>query len=141
MVAQARAELPNECCGLLAGKIIAGAPAQGVVAKRYPLINQAASSTTASEGWGMLDPRTEYLAAGRSMLDAQKDMRRLETRELAVYHSHPTSAPIPSKKDIERNIYGMMAMHLIISLQAGEVHMRAWWLGDQDFTEAEWDWV
>ena len=40
MVAQAQAELPNECCGLLAGRIDAGV---GRVEQRYPLVNELTS--------------------------------------------------------------------------------------------------
>ena len=45
MVAQAVAERPNECCGLLAGRLAeAGAGVQvGRVVRRYPLVNSAAS--------------------------------------------------------------------------------------------------
>jgi proteasome lid subunit RPN8/RPN11 len=125
MVAHARAELPNECCGLLAGKIIIGQSAQGFVEKRYSLVNQAASPT-------------EYLS-GVEQVHAQKDMRLLDIRELAVYHSHPTTAPIPSRKDLERNTRGTVAMHLIISLAGTEVQMRGWWLEETAYREAEWE--
>jgi proteasome lid subunit RPN8/RPN11 len=124
MVAHAQTELPNECCGLLAGKLVGGEPCHGVVEKRYPLVNQTASPT-------------EYLSDGRSMLDAQKDMRRLDIHELAIYHSHPSSPPVPSRKDLERNVYGTMAMHLIISLEGNRVQMQGWWLTETEYREAE----
>ena len=37
MLEQARAELPNECCGLLAGTVEEGV---GRVVARYPLVNE-----------------------------------------------------------------------------------------------------
>ncbi len=74
MLAQAAAELPNECCGLLAGRVADGV---GVVEARYPLVNAAAS------------PR-EYLSDGRSMFAAVRDIDRRGLDILAVYHSHPT---------------------------------------------------
>jgi proteasome lid subunit RPN8/RPN11 len=44
MVAQAVAELPNECCGILAGIVDADeAGAIGRVRRHYPLVNAAAS--------------------------------------------------------------------------------------------------
>ena len=42
MVAQARAEQPAECCGLLAGVVEGGI---GRVTERYPLVNELASPT------------------------------------------------------------------------------------------------
>src|SRR5947209_524487 len=89
ILAQADAERPLECCGILAGP-----PADGgcelLVTQHYALVNAAASPT-------------EYESDARSILSAFKDMRRRGWDILAVYHSHPTSPPIPSRKDIERN--------------------------------------
>lgn len=122
MLEQAQAELPNECCGLLAGRIEIGA---GTVEMRYPLVNETAS------------PR-EFNAEPRSMLTAFKDMRARGIRELAIYHSHPTSAPIPSKTDRERN-YSTEVMCLIIGLAGQSPLVRSWWLTDDNFVEAEWE--
>lgn len=122
MVQQARAELPNECCGLLAGT------PDGRVLCRYPLVNTAAS------------PR-EYMAEGHDRFEADKDMRQNGIEVLAVYHSHPTSDPIPSRTDLERNGYGSWAVHLIVSLKETEPRVRGWWLTEKDYTEAEWDWI
>src|SRR3954447_27003563 len=45
MVAQALEELPNECCGFLAGALEPGELALGRVTARYPLVNDLASPT------------------------------------------------------------------------------------------------
>jgi len=124
MLAQARAELPNECCGLLAGRIVNG---RGLVEKCYPLVNKAASPT-------------EYLSDERSMFAAFKDWRSRGLDVLAVYHSHPTSPPVPSRKDLEMS-YGPDVVNFIISLQAGQPVMRGWWLGTNGYREAEWELV
>ena len=122
MIEQARAELPNECCGLLAGRITGGV---GVVTHRYPLVNAAA------------DPRL-FESEPRSMLAATKDMNRHETDVLAVYHSHPTSEPVPSRTDLERN-YSEGVVNLIISLAGEEPAVRGWWLTAADYREAAWE--
>ncbi len=122
MIAQALAERPNECCGLLAGVIADGI---GRVARRYPLVNASASPT-------------EYLSDGRSLVDAHRSMRKEQIEELAVYHSHPTSPPIPSRKDLERNFYGDAVVHLILSLASDPPLVRGWWLSETDYREAEW---
>ncbi len=145
MLAQAVAELPNECCGLLAGRIIGedlpdpyppptlaegkggGETAVGQVLKCFPLVNAAAS------------PK-EYLANDRVLLDAFRDMRERGIEHLAVYHSHPVTDPVPSKTDLERNYYGDV-MHLIISLKVDVPVVRAWRLTEVDYREAEWELV
>src|SRR5438093_352430 len=60
MVEQAQAELPNECCGLLAGRIEDGV---GRVEQRYPLVNELASPV-------------EFQSEPRGMFEAERDMRR-----------------------------------------------------------------
>jgi proteasome lid subunit RPN8/RPN11 len=119
MIAQAVAELPNECCGLLAGT------PDGRVTHRYGLINAAASPV-------------EYLSDARSMFEAVRDMRRHGVDVVAVYHSHPTSAPAPSRKDREQN-YSADIVNLIVSLQSTDPEVRGWWLSESDAREAEWD--
>jgi proteasome lid subunit RPN8/RPN11 len=126
MLAQARSELPNECCGMLAGRLDAEGQI-GRVEKRYALVNAAAS------------PR-EYLSDPVSMFAAYRDWRQHGLEVLAVYHSHPTSPPVPSRKDLEMN-YSPEVINLIISLQADEPMMRGWWLSGEDSRAAEWELV
>jgi [CysO sulfur-carrier protein]-S-L-cysteine hydrolase len=123
--AHAHAEFPNECCGLLAGKIEAGA-ARAV--QRYSLANTAAN------------PPVEYLSDPKDMFAAVRDMRRQGIDVIAVYHSHPTSDPIPSKADLERN-YSTEVVNLIISVKDGLPTMRGWWLTADTATEAIWQQV
>ncbi len=122
MVAQAIAESPNECCGLLGGT------SDGRVLVRYPLVNAATS------------PTTEFLSEARSLFLAEKDRRARGVEFLAVYHSHPTSAAEPSRKDRERN-YSPDAVNVIVSLAGVEPVVRAWWIGDENVVEAAWVWV
>jgi [CysO sulfur-carrier protein]-S-L-cysteine hydrolase len=120
---QAAAELPNECCGLLAGRVEGGV---GRVSDRFPLPNFAA------------DPGREYESDPKAMFDAVRAVRRDGTDVLAVYHSHPTSDPIPSRTDLDRN-YGEGVVNLIISLKTGQPQVKGWWLTAGQFEEAEWD--
>jgi proteasome lid subunit RPN8/RPN11 len=127
MIAQATGELPNECCGLLAGRMApAGDAGQiGQVEARYPLVNAAAN------------PRL-FESDPASMFAAHRDMNRRGIDVLAVYHSHPSSAPIPSRTDLERN-YSTEVVNLIISLAEATPLVRGWWLTDRDYREAEWE--
>jgi len=139
MIAHALFERPLECCGLLAGPLperpgsmssepppVAPSPVARVF-KRYPLVNTARSAT-------------EYHCADRSLFEAHRDMRRLEFDVLAIYHSHPTTAAVPSRTDLERNNYPG-AIHFIISLRDDPPVVQGWWLLERAYREAEWEWV
>ena len=66
MLEQAQAELPNECCGLLAGRVADGV---GRVEMRYPLVNELTSPV-------------EYSAEAMSLFAAFKDMRALNNKRV-----------------------------------------------------------
>lgn len=120
VIAHARGQLPNECCGLLAGVIDGDT---GRVSQHFPVRNDLASPT-------------EYLTDPRDLLAAMKATRAAGTEVLAVYHSHPASPPVPSRKDIERNTWGETAVHVIVGLGGDEPEVRAWWLGENEYREA-----
>ena len=126
MVAHAVAELPNECCGLLAGDIKQKADEApvGTVRRRFALINMEQS------------PR-EFVSDPHSMFDAVRQIDSEGLAILAVYHSHPTSDPIPSCTDLERN-YSPDVMNLIISLKGEMPFVRGWWLKDSTYEAAAW---
>jgi proteasome lid subunit RPN8/RPN11 len=124
MISHARAELPNECVGLLVGVLKSG---MGQVVDRYPLVNAAASPI-------------EFLSQDDSMFAAYRSMRQHGLDILAIYHSHPTSAPIPSRKDLERN-YSPHVVNFIISLKDDRPLVRAWWLREDVYSELEWYWL
>jgi [CysO sulfur-carrier protein]-S-L-cysteine hydrolase len=115
MLAQAVAELPNECCGIFAGR-------DGRVTHRYPLTNALASP----------------LRYESYPFEADKDMRARGTDYLAIYHSHPATDPIPSRTDLERNFYGSKVVHFIVSLKGGTPTVQAWHLEEASYRPAEW---
>jgi proteasome lid subunit RPN8/RPN11 len=120
-VEHARQELPNECCGLLGGHL---AENVGIVTSRYPLANALRSPT-------------EYLSDPRDMIAAFRQMREHRLELLAIYHSHPTSPPVPSRRDLDRNTYGELVVHLIVGLGGLRPEVRAWRLAERDYREAE----
>jgi proteasome lid subunit RPN8/RPN11 len=91
---------------------------------RYPLLNAAASLV-------------EFESEPRSHFSADRDIRRQGLEVLAVYHSHPTAEPVPSRKDLERNNWPQ-AIALIISLKTQPTSVRGWWLDTESYREAEW---
>lgn len=123
IILQAQTEYPNECCGLLAAQ-----PAQTHLRRvegHYPLINAAASPV-------------EYESDPHSMFAAIRAMRTHGLEIVAVYHSHPTSPPIPSQKDLARN-YSPEVVNFILSLETKEPLLRGWWLRADGYEEAEWE--
>lgn len=123
MIAQARTELPNECCGFLAGRLPADGDGFVRIERRYPLVNAEKSAV-------------RYESEAKSLIEADVDRRRRGLEFVAVYHSHPTSAPIPSRTDLERN-YWPGLVNFIISLMADEPQVRAWFLSENTFSAAE----
>jgi proteasome lid subunit RPN8/RPN11 len=105
---------------MLAGRVQGGA---GVVEARYPLPNEAASPV-------------ECVSEGRATFDATRDMDRRGLIVLAVYHSHPSTPPLPSKTDLERN-YSRDVVTVIVSLQSEPPRVLGWWLSDDGYSQAE----
>jgi proteasome lid subunit RPN8/RPN11 len=107
IIAHARAQSPNECCGLIGG--IDPGRAQTI----YPLRNVAA------------EPLTRYEAAAEDLFAAQRAMRDRGEQLLAIYHSHPRSSdPQPSKTDV-RLAYYPAAVYFIVGLGTQEPCLRA----------------
>lgn len=102
MLDHARACLPHEACGLLAG-----VEADGVrdVQAVYLLTNADGSSEHFS-----MDPREQ--------LAAVKDMRSKGLKPLGNWHSHPETPSRPSAEDV-RLARDPTACYLILSLESG----------------------
>jgi proteasome lid subunit RPN8/RPN11 len=99
IVAQAKAELPNEACGLLAG-------AGDTVRRHYPLIN-----TDHSPEHFSFDPKEQFITL--------KEARKEGWKIIANYHSHPSTPARPSDEDI-RLAYDPNIVYVIVSL-AGDL--------------------
>ena len=99
IVDYAVSELPDEACGLVAGRINGN---DKYIEKVYLLTNIDHSNEHFS-----LDPREQ--------LEAIKDMRNLGYTPLGNWHSHPESPSRPSEED-KRLAYDKNASYLILSL-------------------------
>ncbi len=104
LVEHAEAELPNEACGLLVLK-------DGTVERFVPGRNRAASPYRFELE---VDPETWFLED--------------EGYELAVFHSHPSSPPRPSRTDVENIGLWEGRPYVILSLRTGE--LAAWSIAD-----------
>jgi proteasome lid subunit RPN8/RPN11 len=96
LVAHARSEAPNECCGMLAGR-------DGVAVRVH-----RARNTEASPFMYVMDP-LEQMRIMDDIDDAGHDL-------LAIYHSHTRSAAYPSRTDVELAFYPETP-YMIVSLQ------------------------
>jgi proteasome lid subunit RPN8/RPN11 len=117
VIAHGRGDLPNEAVGLLAGH------PDGRVTARYPLVNALAS------------PR-RFESDPASMFAAEKRRRAEGVEFLAVYHSHPTSPPVPSRYDLADH-YSAEVMAVIVSFAAEPPEVRAYWLTPTEWRSAD----
>ena len=117
MISQAEREMPDECCGLLAGS------PDGNVTHAFALVNALHSPIL-------------FESEPRSMFDAMKRMRALGVEMLAVYHSHPLSEPIPSRIDLANN-YSDNVQSVIVGKVKDEWAIRSWWQTVWGFEKAE----
>jgi len=114
--AHAEQAKPNECCGLVGGRI------DGRAKSIYKLRNVAESATVS------------YEAAAEDLFVAQREMRERNELLLAIYHSHPRSAePQPSDTDVRLAFYPS-AIYLIIGLAGTEPTMRAFSISERELT-------
>jgi [CysO sulfur-carrier protein]-S-L-cysteine hydrolase len=116
LIAHARAEAPNECCGMIAsldGRAVAIHPAENAAASplRYEI-----------------EPR-QQLEITETIDDAGHDLG-------AIYHSHTRTAPEPSQTDINLAFYPD-SLYVIVGLAGAEPDVRAWRIVDGQVSEAE----
>jgi proteasome lid subunit RPN8/RPN11 len=114
VIGHARAELPNEACGLLSG-------AAGRVTTFHPARNALGSPRR-------FDLHPEDLV--RLMFDMEAAGEEL----VAIFHSHPRSPAVPSPTDVRGAEYPVP--YLIASFEAtSEPVLRAWWIASGTVAE------
>ena len=118
IVAQARAEAPNECCGIVGSR-------DGHAVRLFKARNARASPLA-------------YDIDGR---DLQRIYDELDSDDLQVgviYHSHTRSDPVPSQTDINlASPFLPDAVYLIVGvMDPDRDDLRAWHIRDGQYTEA-----
>ena len=114
MIAHCLRESPREACGILGGV----AP---VVSEFFPLRN-------------VLESPTRYEADPKQVIDAVVKLRAISGEILAIYHSHPKFAAVPSVADLTMNYYGELP-RIIVSLLSKPADVRVWILREDSFEE------
>ena len=117
MIAHCVREAPLECCGLLGG-------IGPDVSSCHPLRNLSQSET-------------RYDADPRDLIAAVQSLRARGAEILAIYHSHPRWAAIPSRTDLAENHYGEVP-RIIVSLLNDVPEVRTWRLDPDSFEELPW---
>jgi [CysO sulfur-carrier protein]-S-L-cysteine hydrolase len=111
MVAHAREDLPNECCGMIGGR--------DDEATTVIRVANAAASPLRYE----MDPQAQY--------NALKTIEGAGDELLAIYHSHTKSAAYPSQTDVNQAVAWPEQVYVIVSLaDAEQPDVKAFLLAD-----------
>ena len=120
MVAHARADLPNECCGMIGGR---DGAATSVVR-----VENAAASPLRYE----MDPQGQY--------DALKRIEDGGEELIGIYHSHTRSAAYPSQTDVNEARMWPEQAYVIVSLENEEApDVKAYDLADLKIADVDLD--
>jgi proteasome lid subunit RPN8/RPN11 len=114
MIAHAREDAPNECCGIIAGK-------DGRATKLFRAINSEASPY-------------RYNVDSKDLFRISRECDDNDWTFLAVYHSHTASEAYPSPTDVR--LAWPEAYYIVVSLQdADNPVVRAFRIQDGDISE------
>ena len=117
MVAHARAEVPNECCGLVASS-------NGDAVRVYRATNAERSPV-------------KYVVDPRDQIRIQNDIDENGWELGAIYHSHTRTEPFPSQTDINLARNWPDPLYVIVGVAGGEPDVRAFRIVDGTVTETE----
>jgi [CysO sulfur-carrier protein]-S-L-cysteine hydrolase len=118
MIAHAREDLPNECCGMVGGR-------EGEAEVVIRVSNSAASPLRYE-----MDPQEQY--------DALKAIEDGGGELLAIYHSHTKSAAYPSQTDVNQAVAWPDQIYLIVSLADEDApDVKGYLLKDLKIADAE----
>ncbi|ADJ29508.1 M67 family metallopeptidase [Nitrosococcus watsonii] len=115
---QAQAKPQQEICGLIGAR-------NGLPFRCYPMNNIAP------------EPQRHFLMDPQGQIAAMRRMREEGEELFGIYHSHPETAPLPSKSDLAQAAYPGV-LYLIISLNTkGVLEMRGFRLQGEVYEEIE----
>lgn len=108
---------PNECCGLLLGKIIGGVK---ILHELLPIANAREAEAQ----------RNRYLISGAERLRAERYGRSRGLGVIGCYHSHPNAPARPSEFDRDHAPFPVESF-MIVSVREGHPEdLTAWVLAD-----------
>jgi [CysO sulfur-carrier protein]-S-L-cysteine hydrolase len=118
IVAHARAEAPNECCGMI-----------GATGGRAVSVHQARNKHASPLRYEIADEDATRIFF--ALDDAGEEVG-------AIYHSHTRSPPVPSQTDV--NLANPLlgdVLYIIVGVAEDEPDVRAWHIAEGQFSPAE----
>jgi proteasome lid subunit RPN8/RPN11 len=117
IVAHAREDVPNECCGMIGGR-------DGEARSVHRAANAEASPL-------------RYSIDAKEQFDLMRAIEQAGEELVGIYHSHTRSEAYPSQTDV--NLAGWPdAVYLIVSLQDDDApDVRGFWIRDGQISDAE----
>jgi proteasome lid subunit RPN8/RPN11 len=109
---------PNECCGLLLGKVVAGVKE---LTEILPIAN--ARETEAQ--------RNRYLISAEERFRAERQARRQGLGVIGCYHSHPNAPARPSEFDREHAPFPVESF-VIVAVKEGVAQELTSWVLSED---------
>ena len=117
VVAHARRDHPDECCGVIAGR-------DGVATRLFEMQNAERSPT------GFVFDSAEWLTVYRDVDDSDEDL-------LVVYHSHTMTEAYPSRTDVRWSANTPGTSWLLVSTRSDELEVRSFRIQDGVVAEEE----
>ena len=117
VVAHARRDHPDECCGVIAGR-------DGVATRLFEMANAERSPT------GFVFDSAEWLRVYREIDDADEE-------PLCVYHSHTATEAYPSRTDILWSATAGFPHWLLVSTRSDQLELRSYTIVDGVVIEEE----
>ncbi len=127
----AKQTYPEECCGLLVGKI---EPNQKVIVKVVPTENNWVNDAKLFDNVNLnssqeRSKQDSFSIAPRTLIQVQKEARKQGLDLIGIYHSHPHHPAIPSEFD--REMAWETYSYIIVLIVRGEIKdLRSWSLND-----------
>lgn len=110
---------PEECCGILLGKI---EPAQKIVIEVIPTINEWEASETEGKH---RNRNTRFTIPAKEIFIAQKRGRNLELEIIGFFHSHPDYSAIPSECD-RLQAWEIYSYPIVSVIQGHAIDIQSW---------------
>jgi proteasome lid subunit RPN8/RPN11 len=153
IVAHARRDAPNECCGLLVGR--PGEPASDSALRASEFARGASSDRSSDKGAGphileavptsngASDPSRRYEISPVDYFAQIKRCRRISAEQsdtfavLGAYHSHPRGEPDPSETDAAQAFRDFVFVIVGLGSARGGMEIRAYMLQEEKLAPVE----
>lgn len=130
--AHAQSTYPQECCGLLLGKLSQDGKIliEAIATKNAWSAQAVESFSEIDTKWQLSENKsTHYTIAPEEILRVQKESRDRQLDIIGIYHSHPDHPAIPSEFD--RVCAWQAYSYIIVSVPQGKAgELQSWCLDD-----------